>query len=121
MSYHELIRRIKIVAPASDDESQDALELVVENVAAHLTDHTRRGFAAALPEELQNAAQMVPTVNHIDEDIIGQLMDLEEVDEGRAKARIKAAWQALCEIFDTREVDDITAELPRQIVAELEY
>jgi uncharacterized protein (DUF2267 family) len=120
MYYHELVRRIKSVASASEDESQDALEIVVENVAAHLTDHTRRGFAAALPEELQNAAQMVPTANHIDEDIIGQLMDLEDVDEGNAKTRIKAAWQALSEIFDTREVDDITSELPSQIIAELE-
>ena len=120
MHYHELIRRIKAAAPASEDESQDALELVVENVAAHLTDHTRRDFAAALPDELQNAAQMVPTANHIDEDIIEQLMDLEDVDEHSARTRIKAAWQVICEIFDSREVDDITAELPRQIVAELQ-
>ncbi len=49
MHYHELIRRIKDAAHADDSESQDALELVVENVAAHLTDHTRREFAAALP------------------------------------------------------------------------
>lgn len=120
MKYHELIRRIKITAHANEDESQDALELVVENVAAHLTDHTRRGFAAALPEELQNAAQMVPTASHIDEDIIEQLMDLEDVDEHSAKARIKAAWQVLCDVFDSREVDDITSELPRQMIAELE-
>lgn len=120
MNYHELVRRIKVVAHANDDESQDALELVVENVAAHLTDHTRRGFAAALPEELQNAAQMVPTASHIDEDIIEQLMDLEDVDEHSARARIKAAWQALSDVFDSREVDDITSELPRQMIAELE-
>jgi uncharacterized protein (DUF2267 family) len=120
MKYHELIRRIKIATHANEDESQDALELVVENVAAHLTDHTRRGFAAALPEELQNAAQMVPTASHIDEDIIEQLMDLEDVDEHNAKARIKAAWQVLCDVFDSREVDDITAELPRQMIVELE-
>ncbi|HEY4160640.1 MAG TPA: DUF2267 domain-containing protein [Candidatus Saccharimonadales bacterium] len=120
MHYHELIRRIKSAAPANDDESEDALELVVENVAAHLSDQTRRGFAAALPEELQSAAQMVPTANHLDDNIIEQLMDLEDVDETSARVRIKAAWQALRDIFDSREVDDITSELPRQIVAELE-
>ena len=120
MNYHELVRRIRVAAHANDDESQDALELVVENVAAHLTDHTRRGFAAALPEELQSAAQMVPTARHIDEDIIEQLMDLEEMDERSARTRIRAVWQALCDIFDSREVDDITSELPRQMVAELE-
>ena len=120
MKYHELIRRIRVAASAEEDESQDALELVVENVAAHLSDHTRREFAAALPDELQSAAQMVPTAQHIDEDIIEQLMDLEDVDESNARARIKAAWQAICDIFDSREVDDITSELPRTMVASLE-
>jgi uncharacterized protein (DUF2267 family) len=120
MKYRELIRRIKDATSTDDDASQDALELVVENVAAHLTDHTRREFAAALPNELQSAAQMVPTVNHLDESIIEQLMDLEDVDEHHARARIKAAWQALRDIFDSREVDDITAELPRNVVAVLE-
>lgn len=120
MHYHELIRRIKEATGTGEIDSQDALELVVENVAAHLTDHTRREFAAALPDELQNAAQMVPTANHIDESIIEQLMDLEDVDETSAKKRIKAAWQVLCDIFDSREVDDITSELPKQVVAALE-
>lgn len=120
MNYYELIHRIKDAARTDEDSSQDALELVVENVAAHLTDQTRREFAAALPDELQSAAQMVPTANHIDEDIIEQLMDLEDVDEKSARTRIKAAWQALCDIFDSREVDDITAELPRRVVAALE-
>jgi len=120
MNYHDLIRRIKDATSSDDSASQDALELVVENVAVHLTDHTRREFAAALPDELQSAAQMVPTVNHIDEDIIEQLMDLEDVDESDARRRIKAAWQALRDIFDSREVDDITSELPRQMVAALE-
>jgi uncharacterized protein (DUF2267 family) len=120
MRYHELIRRIKDNVGASEDESQDALELVVENVAAHLTDHTRRDFAAALPEELQSAAMMVPTANHIDEDIIEQLMDLEDLDESRAKQQIRAAWHALRDMFDTDEVEDITAELPRRMVASLE-
>jgi uncharacterized protein (DUF2267 family) len=120
MKYIDLIHRIKATVSADDDESQDALELVVENVAAHLTDHTRREFAAALPDELQSAAQMVPTANHIDEDIIEQLMDLEDVDERSAKARIRAAWQAICDIYDSSEVDDITSELPTRVVAALE-
>lgn len=120
MKYHELIGRIKASASADDDSSQDALELVVENVAAHLTDTRRRYFAAALPDELQNAAQMVPTAHHLDEDIVEQLMDLEDVDEAGAKARIKAAWQAVCDMFDSTEIEDLTAALPRRVVAVLE-
>ena len=80
MKYHQLIQRIKACAGAREDESQDALEVVVENVASHLSDYTRRGFARELPEELQSAAMMVPTITHIDEDIIDQLMDLEDID-----------------------------------------
>jgi uncharacterized protein (DUF2267 family) len=120
MKYHELIRRIKETTQAADDESQDALELVVENVAVHLTDSTRREFAAALPSELQSAAQMVPTANHIDEDIIEQLMELEDVEEGQAKRHIRAAWQAIKDMFESSEVEDITAELPNKVVAALE-
>lgn len=120
MKYHELIRRIKANASVEEDESQDALELVVENIAAHLSDQTRAGFAAALPDELQGAAQMVPTAQHLDEDIIEQLMDLEDVDELSARKRIQAAWQVLCDVFDSNEVDEITAELPRRMVASLE-
>ncbi len=119
MKYHALITKIKHIAGAREDESQDALELVVENVAVHLTDRTRRGFAAKLPEELQSAAMMVPTAS-AEDDIIEQYMDLEDVDEHRARDYLRAAWQAVCELFDRESMDDITAELPRGMVAVLE-
>ncbi|MGB4800001.1 MAG: DUF2267 domain-containing protein [Candidatus Saccharimonadales bacterium] len=120
MKYHSLIKKIHHLVGARDDESQDALELVVENVAVHLTDRTRRGFAAQLPAELKTAAMMVPTATSIDDDIIEQFMDLDDVDEHRARDYLRAAWQALCELFDRESVQDITAELPRRMVAVLE-
>ena len=119
MTYSNIIRRIKTMAGAREDESQDALEVVVENVAANLTDYTRRGFAARLPRELQDAAQMVPTMTHLDEDIIDQLMDLDDVDEHRARQILRAAWRALIELFDTESVEDIQAELPQNVIAVL--
>ncbi|QQS18575.1 DUF2267 domain-containing protein [Candidatus Saccharibacteria bacterium] len=120
MKYHLLIKKIHSMAGARADESQDALELVVENVAVHLTDRTRRGFAAKLPQELQAAAMMVPTAGAIEDDIIEQYMDLEDVDEHRARHYLQAAWQAICELFDRESVDDITAELPRKMIAVLQ-
>jgi uncharacterized protein (DUF2267 family) len=108
------------MAQAREDESQDALEVVVENIAVHLSDNTRRGFAAKLPEELKTAAMMVPTASSLDDDIIEQFMDLNDVDEHRAKAYLRAAWEAICELFDGDSVRDITSELPRGMVAELE-
>ena len=79
----------------------------------------RRGFAAKLPEELQSAAMMVPTAS-AEDDIIEQYMDLEDVDEHKARDYLRAAWQAVCELFDRESMDDITAELPRGMVAVLE-
>ena len=120
MKYRTIVRKIRAVAGAREYESQDALEVVVENVAANLTDYTRRSFAAKLPEELQSAAQMVPTITHIDEDIIDQLMELEDIDEHKARRYIKAVWQTLCELFDSESVEDITAELPHKMILTLE-
>lgn len=120
MKYRTLIEKIKHLSQARDDESQDALELVVENIAIHLSDHTRRGFAAQLPPELRTAAMMVPTASAIDDDIIELYMELEDVDEHKARNYLQAAWQALCELFDRESVQDITAELPRKMVAVLE-
>jgi uncharacterized protein (DUF2267 family) len=120
MKYHSLIKKIKNMANAHDEVSQDALELVVENVAVHLTDHTRRGFAAKLPEELRAAALMVPTASTLDDDIIEQFMDIDDVDERSARDYVRAAWQAITELFDRESVEDITAELPRKMVAVLQ-
>lgn len=120
MKYHSLIKKIRHRAGARVDESQDALELVVENVAVNLTDHTRRGFAAKLPKELRTAATMSPTASVVDDNIIEQYMDLEDVDERRARHYLRVAWHTLCELFDRESVQDITDELPRQMVAILE-
>lgn len=121
MSYRELIMRIHEYTGGRsiEEESQDALELVVENVAAHLDGPLRHEFAAQLPQELHNAAMMVPTANHLDENIIEQLMDLEDVDESRAKQYIHAAWQVLQDLFERSDVEDITAQLPQNVVASL--
>ena len=115
MKYIDLIHKIKAFAGARDDESEDALELVVENIASHLTEYTRKGFAARLPRELQNAAQTAPTMGIVDDDIIDQLMDIDDVDEHRAKRNLRAAWRALCEYFDPESVEDIQAELPQHM------
>jgi uncharacterized protein (DUF2267 family) len=120
MKYKVLIKKIHHMAGAREDESQDALELLVENVAVHLSDSTRREFAAKLPKELQGAAMMVPTANLIDDDLLEQMMDLDDVDERRARDYLRAAWDAVCELFDRESVRDITNELPRKMVAVLE-
>ena len=115
MKYIDLIHKIKQIAGAKPDESADALEIVVENIASHLTDYARKRFSARLPEELQTAAQTPPTAYIIDDDIVDQLMDIDDVDENQARENLKAAWQALAEQFDTESVEDIRAELPQHM------
>lgn len=120
MKYSEIIRHIQTTAAANDGGSEDAIELVVENVAAYLPPHMRYRFAAALPPELQNAAQMLPAIDSEDEDIVEQLMHQDRVDKTSAQQRIRAAWQALYPAFDMHEVREFKAQLPHKIVAALE-
>ncbi len=120
MKYSEIIRHIQTTAAASDGGSQDAIELVVENVAAYLPPHMRYRFAAGLPPELQSAAQMLPVVESEGEDIVEQLMHQDRVDKANAQLRIRAAWQSLYPAFDTHEVAEFKAQLPRKIIVALE-
>jgi uncharacterized protein (DUF2267 family) len=120
MKYSEIIHHIQTTAAASDGGSQDAIELVVENVAAYLPPQMRYRFAAGLPPELQSAAQMLPAVKSEDEGIVEQLMHQDRVDKISAQQRIRAAWQALYPAFDTHEVVEFKAQLPRNIVVALE-
>lgn len=120
MKYSEIIHHIQTTVAATDGGSEDAIELVVENVAAYLPPHMRYRFAAGLPPELQSAAQMLPMAEPDDEDIVEQLMHQDRVDKTSAQQRIRAAWQALYPAFDTHEVKAFKDQLPRKIVAALE-
>jgi len=120
VKYNSLIQKIKYLSQAHEDESQDALEVVVENIAVHLDDVSRRDFASKLPEELQTAAMMVPTASSIDDDMIERFLEIDDIDELTAKQYIQAAWEAITELFDTDILRDIIRQLPRKMVAVLE-
>lgn len=118
MRYRELIKKVQDYSGFSDTESEEALQLMVESVAVHLTEGERKGFANQLPTELQDIALTVlPTDITANEDIIQQFMDLQDIDEGHAKTQIKAAWQALKQAISGREIEDIKAQMPGKAVA----
>ena len=119
MKYAQLIQKIKVIAGAQYEESEDALGVVVEAVAVNLDEYSRKGFASRLPTELHAAAQMVPTVTQLDSDIIDQLMDLDDIDETKAKRTLRAAWRTLIELFDSESAEDIRAGLPPKVRAVL--
>lgn len=115
MKYSQLVHKIKAIAGAGEDESEDALEVLVETVAVNLDTYSRKGFASRLPTELRSAAQMELTASHLDEDIVDQLMDLNEMDEITARKILRAAWRALIELFDSESAEDIQAGLPPHV------
>jgi len=119
MGFRELIRRVQQYSGFTDAESKDALECMVENLAVRLDEGERKEFANQLPEELQDIALAVrPTEeNTHQEDIVAQFMELQGIDEPRAKMQILAAWNALKEAITPGELNDIRTQLPNAMVS----
>jgi uncharacterized protein (DUF2267 family) len=120
MGFRELIKKVQDYSGFSDNESEDALELMVESVAVRLEEGERKDFASQLPQELQNIAlSVLPTEENSTMGIVEQFMDVEDIEEGRAKKQIFAAWRALKDALTPGEVEHIKAQLPNSMVAYL--
>lgn len=118
MGYRELIKKVQNYSGFSDSESQDALQMMVESLAVHLTEGERQDFASQLPSELQDIALSVnATKENSRQDIVEQFMEEERIDESRAKKQIHAAWKALKEAISPGEINHIRAQLPNSMVA----
>jgi uncharacterized protein (DUF2267 family) len=118
MKYRQLIKKVQTYSGFSDTESKDALDLMVESLSVHLTEPERKDFASQLPEELSDIALAVyATEENSKKDILDQFMELEKIDEPRAKKQIYAAWKALKEAVSVGEINHIRAQLPNKIVA----
>jgi uncharacterized protein (DUF2267 family) len=121
MGYIELIKKVQLYSGFSDAESKDALDCMVESLAVHLSDGERKNFASQLPEELQDQALAVlPTAETSQQDFLEQFMELQHIDEPRAKMQLMAAWEALKDVLSSGEVEHIRAQFPAKTVAMLE-
>ncbi len=115
MGFRELIEKVRLESGLSDEESKDALEMMVESLAVHLTEAERKDFASQLPEELQDIALAVlPTEQTATQGILQQFMEMEHITESRAKRHIKAAWQAIKQTVSAGEISHIRAQLSKQ-------
>src|SRR5947209_19721283 len=118
MKYRELIKKVQNYSGFSDSESKDALELMVESLAVHLTEGERKDFASQLPQELQDIALSVySTKENAKEDILAQFIEIQHVPEARAKKQIYAAWKAIKDAISGGEIEHIKAQLPNRTVA----
>jgi uncharacterized protein (DUF2267 family) len=120
MKFRELIKVVQMDSGFSDTESKDALEMMTESLAIHLNEGERKDFASQLPEELQDIAlSVLPTVETANQDMVEQFMEVQDIEESRAKKQIMAAWNALKEALSPGEIEHIRAQLPNQTVAML--
>jgi uncharacterized protein (DUF2267 family) len=118
MKYRELIKKVQSYSGFSDAESQDALEMMVESLAVHLTEGERKDFASQLPQQLKDMALSVyATEKNSKEDLVDQFMEYEHIDESRAKKQIHATWKALKDALSKGEIEHIRSQLPNRTVA----
>ena len=118
MTFREMVKKMQHYSGFSDSESQDALELMVESLAVHLTEGERKDFASPLPQELKDIAMSVmPTRETAKQDMLEQFMQLQDIDEKRAKKQILCAWKTLKDAITPGEIEDIRAQLPNRTVA----
>lgn len=117
MKYRELIKTVQHYSGFSDAESKDALDGTVAVLAVHLTEGQRWNFASQLPEELKDLALAVyPTEESASQDLFEQFMEVQEVDEPRAKKQLLSAWHALKDTLSAGLIDHIRAQLPNRTV-----
>ncbi len=118
MGFRELVKKVQLYSGFSDKESQKALELMVACVAERLTEGERDDFASELPHELRDIAFFAPKIDKAKkEDILGEFMQRQQIDEPHAKKQIFSAWKALKDAISRGEIDDIRAQLPNKTVA----
>lgn len=120
MKYRQLVNRVAHYSGFSDQESETALRLFTETLAARLANGERRDFASQLPIELQGLALEVPEAVQISEDDIYETFSqLQDIDRGHAKKQVLAAWQALKDALTPGEITHIKAQLPNNLTAAL--
>lgn len=114
MQYKEMIRSVEDYSGLDEEESKDALGMMVESISIHLPEQEREEFASELPDPLQSMALSVDaTEENSTQDILQQFMEIQDIDERTARTQITAAWQTIKEAISPGEIRDIMNWLPR--------
>lgn len=120
MTYRELVKRVQHYSGFSDSESETALRLFIRKLSARLTMDERKDFASQLPSEVQDLAMNEETSRaRTSEDFIRQFCEEENIDAGRAKKQVMASWRAIKDAVSQGEIEDIKAQLPPDLAAQL--
>lgn len=118
MDYQALITRVQYYSGLSYAAAKDALDCLVESVAIHLDETQRKAFASQLPEQLEAMALTVlPTATTAEQDVFEQFMQYQRIPELRAKRLLPAAWEALKEVVNARQLEQIERRLTAPTLA----
>lgn len=117
MQYREIVKTVQAHSGFSDQESERALRLVVESLAAQLTDDEREDFASQLPAQLQELALQAVPGRVEPEELCEELSELEEIEESHAKKQIFAVWEALKEALSDGQIHHIRNQLSNRWLA----
>ncbi len=116
MGTRELVKKVQHYSGFSDQESQSALEQMVYSLAERLTPEERKDFASQLPNDLQAIALAALPATDRQVDILREFMEVQQIDEARAKKQILSVWRVLKEAITKGEIADIRAQLPNATV-----
>lgn len=120
MKYRELVKRVQNYSGFSDKESENALQLVTETLAARLTEDERKDFASQLPEELKDMTLSMSGQEKMSKDeFYSEIEDTQGIDHGHAKKQIMAVWLALKDALTPGQIDHIKTQLPNDLASEL--
>lgn len=118
MKYGDLVHQVKRYSGMSEQESEDALQLLVESLAVHLTEQERMEFAQQLPEQLGDMAlSVMATKTNVRETILEQFMRYQKVGHQKAIEEINSAWRALKSTLSPSEIQSIRTQLRRDMAA----
>lgn len=113
MGYRELIKKIQHDSGFSDQESEVALDTMVETLAERLTDDELEKFASQLPTELQEIAMVTMMVDRDERHmgIVEEFMVREQISEDHAKKQVLSAWGALKSFISEGQINHLKAQL----------
>ena len=120
MTYRELVKQVQHYSGFSARESEKALKLFVRKLAARLTIDERKDLASQLPRGLHKVAMTDESTDvSTATDFIQQICEEGNVGESRAKRQSMSAWLALKDAVSKGEIEDIKAQLPRDLASQL--
>lgn len=116
--FYDMVKTVQTASNFSDDESRDALEMMVESIAVHLPERERLEFAEQLPVELHDLAlSVLATPENSRMDLLKQFMLIEHIPRSRARRQIACAWKALKRTVDITKLQRFKAFMPRTSMA----